>query len=41
MTVSYGDGLALDRADLVLAAGVVCGLVGMNGSGKSTLLKTI
>lgn len=41
VTVSYGDVLALDRADLVLSAGVVCGLVGMNGSGKSTLLKTI
>jgi len=41
VTVHYGDVLALDRVSLRLAAGGVCGLVGMNGSGKSTLLKTI
>ncbi|WP_155059546.1 metal ABC transporter ATP-binding protein [Streptomyces blattellae] len=40
-TVRYGDVVALDRVTLSLAAGRVCGLVGMNGSGKSTLFKTI
>ena len=29
----------LDRIDLVIASGGVCGLIGRNGSGKSTLLK--
>lgn len=41
VTVRYGDVTALDGASLTLAAGCVCGLVGMNGSGKSTLFKTI
>lgn len=41
LTVSYGDVQALDGADLAVAPGRVCGLVGMNGSGKSTLLKSI
>ncbi len=41
VTVRYGDVLALDRANVRLGAGRVCGLVGMNGSGKSTLLKSI
>lgn len=41
VTVRYGEVTALDGASLTLAAGRVCGLVGMNGSGKSTLFKTI
>ncbi|WP_240658633.1 metal ABC transporter ATP-binding protein [Microbacterium sp. CPCC 204701] len=41
LTVRYGDVLAVDRTDLTLAAGTVCGLIGMNGSGKSTLLKAV
>jgi manganese transport system ATP-binding protein len=41
VTVHYGEILALDRATVTLAAGRVCGLVGMNGSGKSTLFKSI
>lgn len=41
VTVRYGDVLALDGASVDLAAGRVCGLIGMNGSGKSTLFKTI
>ncbi|WP_406278605.1 metal ABC transporter ATP-binding protein [Nocardia sp. NBC_00881] len=41
VTVHYGDVLALDRVDLTLAQGRVCGLIGMNGSGKSTLFKTV
>ncbi|CBT76972.1 MULTISPECIES: metal ABC transporter ATP-binding protein [Glutamicibacter] len=40
-TVHYGPVLALDKANLQLGRGRVCGLVGMNGSGKSTLFKTI
>ncbi|WP_378740381.1 metal ABC transporter ATP-binding protein [Nocardia brasiliensis] len=41
VTVHYGDVLALDRVELTLKAGRICGLIGMNGSGKSTLLKTM
>lgn len=41
VTVHHGPVLALDRVDLELHPGTVCGLVGMNGSGKSTLIKTI
>jgi len=39
VTVRYGAITALEGVDLELAAGRVCGLVGVNGSGKSTLLK--
>lgn len=41
VTVRYGTVLALDDVSLEVAAGRVCGLIGMNGSGKSTLFKTI
>ncbi|MFT3943775.1 MAG: metal ABC transporter ATP-binding protein [Ancrocorticia sp.] len=41
VTVRYGDVVALDEASFQLAAGRVCGLIGMNGSGKSTLFKAI
>ena len=41
VAVSYRDVLALEHASLHVAAGQVCGLVGMNGSGKSTLLRVI
>ncbi|WP_228484614.1 metal ABC transporter ATP-binding protein [Microbacterium cremeum] len=41
LTVRYGDIVAVDRTHLELAAGTVCGLIGMNGSGKSTLLKAV
>lgn len=41
VTVRYGDVLALDAANITIAAGRVTGLIGMNGSGKSTLFKTI
>ncbi|RDI55388.1 metal ABC transporter ATP-binding protein [Nocardia mexicana] len=41
VTVHYGDVLALDRVEITVPAGCICGLVGMNGSGKSTLFKAI
>ncbi|MTD14357.1 ATP-binding cassette domain-containing protein [Nakamurella sp. YIM 132087] len=41
VTVRYGEVLALDAASLEVAAGRVCGLIGMNGSGKSTLFKSV
>ena len=41
VTVHYGDVLALEDVSISVAAGQVCGLIGMNGSGKSTLFKTI
>lgn len=41
VTVHYGETVALDRADLRLDPGRVCGVIGMNGSGKSTLFKVI
>lgn len=41
VSVHYGEVHALEGASLEIAAGRVCGLVGMNGSGKSTLFKTI
>lgn len=41
VTVSYGTIRALDGVDISIAAGRVCGLLGMNGSGKSTLFKSL
>lgn len=41
VTVEYGETVALERVDLTLGRGVVCGLVGINGSGKSSLFKAI
>lgn len=40
-TVHYGNVLALDRVNLHIQPGTICGLLGTNGSGKSTLFKTI
>ena len=40
LSVAYGGGrLALRRAQLTVASGSICGLIGMNGTGKSTLFK--
>ena len=41
VAVSYRDVLALEHANLRVAPGRVCGLVGVNGSGKSTLLRIV
>lgn len=42
ITVAYSNGhVALEDVSFDLAAGTICGLVGVNGSGKSTLFKTI
>jgi manganese transport system ATP-binding protein len=41
VTVRYGDTLALDDVGVDVAAGRICGLLGMNGSGKSTLFKAL
>lgn len=42
VSVRYPGGhLALADANLSLAGGTICGLVGVNGSGKSTLFKAI
>lgn len=41
VTVHYGEVRALERVDMTIAPGRVCGLIGMNGSGKTTLFKTI
>lgn len=42
ITVGYANGVvAMCEASFSLAAGTICGLVGVNGSGKSTIFKTI
>jgi ABC-2 type transport system ATP-binding protein len=37
----YGDKLALDRVDLDVARGSVCGLLGPNGAGKTTAVRIL
>lgn len=37
----YGDKLALDRVDLDVARGSVCGLLGPNGAGKTTAVRLL
>ncbi len=41
VTRRYGDVVAVDRADVDLAAGEVLGIVGESGSGKSTLARLL
>ena len=41
LTRYYGDKAAVDRVDLRVPKGSVCGLVGRNGSGKTTLIKML
>lgn len=40
-TVSYGTNRALDRVDLQVRRGRVCGVIGPNGAGKSTLFRAL
>lgn len=37
----YGDRDALDRVDLIVRSGVLCGLLGPNGAGKTTLMRVL
>jgi len=37
----YGDRDALDRVDLTVRSGVLCGLLGPNGAGKTTLMRVL
>lgn len=37
----FKNKVALNRANLTLAPGCICGLLGLNGAGKSTLMKII
>ena len=41
LTKSFGDRPAVDRIDLRVQEGSVCGLLGRNGAGKTTLLRMI
>jgi manganese transport system ATP-binding protein len=41
LSVRYNEVHALDDVSVTLAAGRICGLIGVNGSGKSTLFKAL
>ncbi|NIR34978.1 MAG: ATP-binding cassette domain-containing protein, partial [Actinobacteria bacterium] len=40
-TRRFGDFLAVEAADLMVAPGEVVGLIGANGAGKTTLIRMI
>jgi ABC-2 type transport system ATP-binding protein len=41
MTKSFGGKKAVDRIDLDLEAGTICGFLGPNGSGKTTFIRML
>ena len=41
LTKAFGERIAVDRVDLVVRQGSVCGLLGRNGAGKTTLLRIV
>jgi branched-chain amino acid transport system ATP-binding protein len=41
LKVSFGSARVLERADLVVGAGEIVGLVGRNGAGKTTTLRAV
>jgi ABC-2 type transport system ATP-binding protein len=41
LTKSFKNKLALDRVDLVVPAGTICGLLGPNGAGKTTMVRIL
>jgi len=41
LTKTFGDKVAVDRVDLTVARGEVCGFLGPNGSGKTTTIRML
>ena len=41
MTKRFGDLTAVDRVDLQVRAGEICGFLGPNGSGKTTFIRML
>src|SRR5438132_6003055 len=41
MTKRFGERIAVDRIDLQVPAGEICGFLGPNGSGKTTFIRML
>src|SRR5882762_5560884 len=41
LTKRYGDFCAVDKLDLNIPRGTICGFLGQNGAGKSTTIKML